>query len=298
VEKESVFEPFCGCGGLGTGFSKFFWVAYAIDIKRCCVETYRSNHPETAVQLRDVRDITGCQHDFDGVVGVIGGPPCQSFSRLNLRKRAGDPRSSLLEEFVRLVGEIQPRFFLLENVPTVPAEKKKSVIRIGKSLDYSVTSAILNAADYGAAQNRRRWIVVGLRGGAWGPPAKRRPRTVRQAFSTLGQNWGFMRSTPETLQRLAKTVPRTWIALTGGFKNAIRLSWDEPSPAVVNLKKVYMVHPSEDRNITLAEAAALQGFPSRYIWHGTESEIAQMLADAVPVEFAEALASSLVQDGR
>jgi len=140
--------------------------------------------------------------------------------------------------------------------------------------------------------------VVGTRSRAWVPPTSRSPKTVREAFGTIQKNWGFMKSTPETLQRLARTVPGTWVALTGKFKNATRLSWNSPSPAIVNLKKVYLVHPEENRNISLAEAAALQGFPSRYIWHGTESEIAQMLADAVPVEFAEALASSLIQDGR
>jgi DNA (cytosine-5)-methyltransferase 1 len=195
---ESVFEPFCGCGGLGTGFSKFFQVTYAIDIQRCCVDTYGANHPETTVQLRDVRDISGCQHDFDGVVGVIGGPPCQPFSRLNLKKRAVDPRSPLLEEFMRLVGEIRPRFYLLENIPAIPARKKKSIVRIGKSLGYNVSSLILNAADYGAAQHRRRWIVVGLRNRTWTPPAPRSPKTVREAFSTIQNNWGFMKSTPET----------------------------------------------------------------------------------------------------
>jgi DNA (cytosine-5)-methyltransferase 1 len=73
----------------------------------------------------------------------------------------------------------------------------------------------------------------------------------------------------------------------------IRLSWNLPAPTVVNLKKVYMVHPDEVRNITLAEAAALQGFPSDYVWRGSESDIAQMIANAMPAQLAESIAGSL-----
>jgi DNA (cytosine-5)-methyltransferase 1 len=81
--------------------------------------------------------------------------------------------------------------------------------------------------------------------------------------------------------------------MSGNFKNMTRLEWESPAPAVVNLKKVYMVHPAELRNISLAEAAALQGFPPGYIWHGTESQEAQMIANAMPRELAEAIAGSL-----
>jgi len=288
-----IFEPFCGAGGMGTGFSKFFPISLAADMKKAAVKTYSANHPETRVLLADVRDLSGSLHDFEGVVGVIGGPPCQPWSRLNLRRKPDDPREELMGEFMRLVGEIRPLFWVLENVPTVPSERKESVLLLGRRLGYQVYSMYLDAANYGAAQHRRRWIVVGIRGRGWAPPEPRPPKTVREAFATLTENWGLMRSSPEVLDRLSRTVPHRWIPLTGGFKNAIRLVWDEPSPTVVNLKKVYMVHPEENRNISLAEAAALQGFPPDYRWYGTESEIAQMVADAMPVELASALAESL-----
>ena len=70
-------------------------------------------------------------------------------------------------------------------------------------------------------------------------------------------------------------------------------SWDRPAPTVVNLKKVYMVHPGENRNISLAEAASLQGFPVGYQWKGNESQIAQMIANAMPAQLARAIAGSL-----
>ena len=293
-----IFEPFCGAGGMGTGFSRFFPISLAVDVKRAAVRTYSANHPGVRVLQADVRDLSGCLRDFEGIIGVIGGPPCQPWSRLNLRRKARDPREELMGEFMRLVGEIRPRFWVLENVPTVPGDRRESVLLQGRRLGYRVHSVRLDAADYGAAQHRRRWIAVGTTRRAWAPPRTRAPRTVREAFATLRRNWGMMRSSPEILSRLSRTIPHRWISLTGGFKNAIRLVWDEPSPTVVNLKKVYMVHPSEDRNISLAEAAALQGFPPEYLWCGTESEVAQLIADAMPVELAEAIAETLVEEVR
>ena len=72
-----------------------------------------------------------------------------------------------------------------------------------------------------------------------------------------------------------------------------RMKWDEPAPTVCNPKKVYMVHPDECRNISLAEAAALQGFPPDYVWHGNEGAIAQMIANAMPAEMAAAVAGAI-----
>jgi DNA (cytosine-5)-methyltransferase 1 len=81
--------------------------------------------------------------------------------------------------------------------------------------------------------------------------------------------------------------------MTGEYGNIIKLQWDAPAPTVVNVKKVYMVHPREIRNISLAEAAALQGFPPGYAWHGTDTQIAQMIANAMPAEMAAAVAGAI-----
>lgn len=118
-------------------------------------------------------------------------------------------------------------------------------------------------------------------------------RTVREAFAGLRDNWGMMRSSPETVQRLATAPTEDWVAMNGQYRNMIRLRWDEPAPTVCNPKKVYMVHPVECRNISLAEAAALQGFPPEYIWHGSDTAIAQMIANAMPAEMAAAVAGAL-----
>jgi DNA (cytosine-5)-methyltransferase 1 len=289
----TVAEFCCGAGGMAQGFAPFFEIVHAVDIKPEVVQTYGANHPETQVRRQDIRLLTGCRGDFDGMTGVIGGPPCQGSSIINTKRCADDPRNELMGEFMRLVSEIRPGFFVMENVPGVPAERKNAVIRDGELSGYTVSSVYLNAAEYGAAQTRKRWIVVGIRGNKWTQPEPRPARTVRAAFAGIREPWGLMQSRPDTLARLARSIPGEWTGITGNFRSMIRLEWDRPAPAVVNLKKVYMVHPDEVRNISLAEAAALQGFPPAFVWKGNESQIAQMIANAMPAELAGAIAGSL-----
>lgn len=292
TEKNSVCEFFCGAGGMGQGFSQFFDISSAIDISKSAVNTYQANHKETQVRRQDVRHITGCRGDFYGITGIIGGPPCQGSSIINTKRCKEDPRNALMGEFMRLVEEIRPEFFVMENVPGVPKDIKQAVIDVGKAARYDVKSIFMNASEYGAAQTRKRWVVIGTKNKKWISPRPEPSKTVREAFAPIKKNWGIMRSSESTLQKLKTSTPEGWTAMTGQFKNMIRLSWDEPAPAVVNLKKVYMVHPLENRNISLAEAAALQGFPPGYQWKGTESDIAQMIANAMPAELAGSIAGS------
>ena len=290
----TVCELFCGAGGMGLGFSQHFEIVEAVDIARDAIRTYGANHPETDARQKDVRNLSSARGDFDGITGVIGGPPCQAWSRRNIRKDANDPRALLLDEFMRIVEEVRPRWFVAENVTTVPKAAKQSVTQKAEALGYRVTSACLNAADYGAAQTRRRWIAIGIRDGASLAQITPTPaRTVRQAFAGIRENWGVMQSSPGTLARLATASTDEWAAMNGEYRNMIRLQWDSPAPTVCNPKKVYMVHPGECRNISLAEAAALQGFPPGYIWKGNEGAIAQMVANAMPAEMAAAIAGAL-----
>lgn len=292
ITEQQVLELFCGAGGMGQGFSHHFQIAKAIDISEPAVRTYGANHAETEARREDVRLLTGCRGDFDGMTGVIGGPPCQGSSIINTKRCAADPRNELMTEFMRLVTEIKPAWFVMENVPGVPADRKGSVISAGQAGGYTVKSVYMNAAEYGAFQTRKRWIVVGIRGREWILPATRPAATVQQAFSQIQNNWGMMQSNPRTLEALARATYE-WTPISGKFRNMIKLQRDKPAPAVVNLKKVYMVHPDEVRNISLAEAAVLQGFPAGYIWKGTESQTAQMIANAMPAQLAEAIAGSL-----
>jgi len=299
--QRTIMDTFCGPGGMGLGFGKFFDVTYAIDNEPHAVQTYHANHHDTQVQQQDIRNISGARHDFDGITGVIGGSPCQQWSRRNINKKKDDPRAELPWEYMRLVEEIRPQFFVFENVTYTPEKVKLKLIKIGKALGYNVVSQCVNAADYGAAQTRRRWIVIGLLNrfveNLLVTPKNTEQKTVGSVMSHLNNNWGFMQSHPDTLEKLSKATA-TWSSLSGEegmYETIVKLQWDKPAPAVVNVKKVYMVHPMENRNISLAEAAALQGFPGDYIWHGNQRSIAQQIANAMPVELATAIARSIAR---
>jgi len=278
---------------MGLGFSQHFEIVKAVDIMPAAVRTYGSNHPDTETRKNDVRNLTGCRGDFDGITGIIGGPPCQAWSRRNIRKVENDPRARLVDEYMRLVEEVKPRFFVVENVVGIPKAVKEGVAAKGRELGYQIRSACLNASQYGAAQTRRRWICIGVRDGGLSGLRITPARTVRQAFAPLCKNWGLMQSRPATIAKMATATPDTWAPMSGKYGNMIRLEWDQPAPTVVNPKKVYMVHPGEVRNISLAEAAALQGFPPGYIWKGSDTDIAQMIANAMPAEMADAIAEAI-----
>ena len=298
TEPIDVLESFCGPGGMGIGFSQHFHITQAIDISKPACETYRANHHDTQVLQRDIRDLSCARGDFQGITGMIGGPPCQQWSRRNIRKKKNDPRRLLPGHYLRVVEEIKPEFFVLENVPYTPEIEKEKIIKRAKKIGYNVSSHCLTASDYGAAQTRRRWVVVGTLHGTWSPARMTpvAPRTVNDVFRDLTNNWGFMKSRPDTLEKLSRATT-DWTSLSeddDDYKTIIKLQLDKPAPAVVNVKKVYMVHPTEIRNISLAEAAALQGFPQTYQWRGgNQREIGQMIANAMPTEFAEALAGSI-----
>lgn len=290
---EQVCELFCGAGGMGLGFSQHFEIAKAVDIMPAAVKTYGANHPDTCTRKQDVRNLSGCRGDFEGITGIIGGPPCQAWSRRNIRKVVDDPRAQLVDEYMRVVEEVYPQFFVVENVVGIPKATKDKVVAQGKALGYQIASACLNASHYGAAQTRRRWICIGTRGNTLNTIHPSQARTVRQAFAPILKNWGMMQSRPATLAKLATATSDEWAPMSGKYGNMIKLEWDKPAPTVVNPKKVYMVHPGECRNISLAEAAALQGFPPGYIWKGSDTDKAQMIANAMPAEMAEAIASAI-----
>lgn len=289
-----VADLFCGAGGISIGFNKFFDVTLAVDWKSDPCKTYRHNL-SGVVKQQDIRNITGCQKDFDGLIGVIAGLPCQPFSTLNTRKSHNDPRRNLWKDFMRVVKEVKPIFFLMENVQTISNDIKMGILREGKRLGYIVSHKILDSSDYGVAQTRKRWIVVGTRKPFAFPLAQLYPAiTVRTAFSQIQENKGFGNTRPETIERFSEVPIGKWVPIsTGRFRNATRLPWNQPSPTVVNIAKVYMIHPLKNRIISETEAAVLQDFPANYWFAGNRTSRTQQIADAAPASLMRAIAKQL-----
>lgn len=203
--KLTVLDLFAGCGGMSLGFEMAgFNVALANEIDEWAADTYEFNHPGTKLMRGDIRSISDWQSLLDGIkdiTGVVGGPCCQGFSLCG-RRDPKDPRNSLFMDFARCVSEVQPLFFVMENVPGILSMRTASgdrvvgiIISKFESIGYEVDYSVLNAADFGVPQSRRRVFFIGFRKGAlrkvWSfkehGPGDHQLVTVDMAISDLPQ---------------------------------------------------------------------------------------------------------------
>ena len=257
---------------------------------------------------------------------LAGCPPCQGFSRLRTLNRTlpiNDPRNDLVEDFLRFVDALLPKTIMMENVPALVTDGRFSILCAEiKSLGYEYVVNILDAADYGVAQRRKRLILLASRVHSPKIAAKNSHRiTVRQALHGVGapsrtkdalHAVGEKRS--QAVKNLIKLIPKNGGSRSdlpesyqlachrraNGFHDVYgRMAWDDVSPTItsgcINPSKGRFLHPSYNRTITLREAALLQGFPKDYIFkttHGKEA-VALMIGNALPPPFIAAHASAL-----
>jgi DNA (cytosine-5)-methyltransferase 1 len=194
-----IVDLFCGCGGFSLGAHVAgLPVSVAVDIDPILTSSFRKNFPKTKLLNEDISTLTGkaLVEKAGGAVDLVfGGPPCQAFSTIG-RRSADDPRRSLLGHFFRIVDELQPKFFVMENVPGLTAAYAGGLLSAGLDLlrdRYAVLKpTILNAADFGAATNRKRLFVLGARKDDCDPIRaadidrfRRAPATVRDAIDDL-----------------------------------------------------------------------------------------------------------------
>jgi DNA (cytosine-5)-methyltransferase 1 len=163
-----AIDLYCGCGGFSLGAHQAgFDVLAAFDIDPVLTSSFARNFPSTTLHLRDLATLTGDQ--INELVGqdidlIFGGPPCQGFSSIGLRD-AGDPRRTLLGHFFRIVSEVRPRAFVMENVTGLDHQGARQVLNAGLEMvaqGYEILGPlILDAANYGAATKRKRLFVIG-----------------------------------------------------------------------------------------------------------------------------------------
>lgn len=168
----TVIDLFCGAGGFSQGFYQAgFKVLLGIDNDEEAIKTYGSNFPNSKSILADMRKMTGssilslARVEADKVDVIIGGPPCQGFS-LSGKREIDDERNSLYLSFHRIVDEIRPKIFVMENVPGMvnlfKGQIKEKIISDFEKIGYKVFLKILTASDYGVPQHRKRAFFVGL----------------------------------------------------------------------------------------------------------------------------------------
>lgn len=328
-----AFDLFCGCGGLTLGLKQAgFRVVYGVDIDPLSMETYRMNHPEVRTHLGNIRKLSIAKlmkrlrlrpGDLDLLAGC---PPCQGFSTmrtLNGGKQINDPQNDLVFEFLRFVLWLRPKAVMLENVPGLLTDRRMgSLLAVLKWLGYRYKCDVLNAADFGVPQRRRRMIMLAARRIEVAfAEADTERTTVRTAIGSLpmaGKSGDPLHDLPEKrtarVIELITKVPKDGGSRTdlgsedqldchkkcSGFKDVYgRMAWENVAPTITtgcfNPSKGRFLHPEANRAITLREAALLQSFPHDYQFSlkKGKSGVAAMVGNALPPEFIRRVAGDL-----
>ena len=298
----TLIDLFAGCGGLTRGFldSRRFRAVFAVEWDADAAATYRANFGDHVFRGPIER-----VEEFPKVDVIVGGPPCQGFSPLNMRG-VGLERRTLWREYLRALREAEPDAFLMENVPQLlRSAEYASFKEAAQDLGYEIADGVLNAADFGVPQTRRRAIAIGSRlgsptlpAGKYQPPgsapgAARAWRTVRDAIADLparpdDRAWHNARNPRrlsveryETIpgegegrfqlaERRPEITPACWLRKKTGSTDVFgRLWWDRPAYTIrtefYKPEKGRYLHPSEHRPITVREAARLMSFPDDFV---------------------------------
>lgn len=337
IPKLLAVDLFAGAGGMTLGLKRAgFSVVGAVEIDSLACETYRANHPEVHLWEVDIRELEPVdvlqQLELEpGELGLVAGcPPCQGFSSittLNGNRTVDDARNDLVAEYGRFVRELRPRALLMENVPGLASDPRMAdLCDVLEELGYPVREGIniLNASDFGVPQRRRRLVMVAA-DHLTVPFAKPNAEhlTVRDTIENLPQAGSSddplhdfpERRSPEVMARIiaiphdggsrADLGPDAQLKChknSTGFKDIYgRMAWNKPAPTItggcVNPSKGRFLHPSENRAITLREAALLQGFPPDYSFSLRKGKFAAaaMIGNALPPAFVEAHARQVLE---
>jgi DNA (cytosine-5)-methyltransferase 1 len=299
-----VVSLFSGAGGFDLGARLAgHQVIWANDILPDAVATYRRNLGEHAV-LGDIAGIP--TREIPRADMVIGGFPCQGFSIANWNRSANDPRNRLYRAFVRVVSELQPSYFVAENVRGILSLEGGAVferiLRDFRDSGYRVRYALLNAANYGVPQNRFRVFILGVREDIGSeppfPPAPTHGRTAGlKQFVPIGEALRGL-PTPSASCRLANHVGSQFKLKHNGYINHRRVDPSKPAPTVTargDTRGGAMInyHPNGKRRLTVRETAIVQGFPLDFVFEGSMTSAYLQVGNAVPPPLAAHVLSCL-----
>lgn len=339
TSRYTCLEGFSGPGGMSLGLSQAgFDVRLAFDLNPWAVSTYNANLGPHSIQA-DARELSGAgllaKADLrQGTLDLFaGGPPCQGFSKQKRGAHLGDSRNELVLQFARLTAEIVPRFFVLENVAMLGGKRGKQFLSDLQRvlLNYQLYPEFYNSADFGLAQTRERFILVGRRrdvDAAFKVPTPRclpwrtvgdvlcglpeppmdysehpdfanhqRARVTAlniRRFSFVPQGGGWQ-DIPEALRLACHQDVDT---SRGGWPDVYgRLRWDGQCPTITggfdSFTRGRYGHPLQDRPLTPREAARLQGFPDSYRFMGNRGDVRSQIGNAVPPPLAKAIGEAV-----
>jgi DNA (cytosine-5)-methyltransferase 1 len=335
-------DSFSGAGGLSLGLNEAgFEILLSFDIDAKCIETIKSNpkyftHPALCTDIRNMLDghllkTTGLKQGE--LFLLAGGPPCQGFSIQRIGKDT-DNRNELVLLYGKLVDEVRPMFFVMENVSGIQGKRGGAVltelIKKMENIGYNVHKQLIDAQDYGVPQRRKRIILVGERsdiGATYDfPKPKSEKSCVRDAI-------GFLPPPPENgnphpdypLHRRDRLSEKNILRINAlqqgqgrdflpeelladchrmdstiiGHRNVYgRMAWDAVAPTITarfdSFTRGLFGHPEQTRSISLCEGALLQTFPLDFAFTGSKIEIARQIGNAVPPKLAKVIGESII----
>jgi len=323
----TVISTFAGCGGSSLGYR---WAGFnellAVDFNANVERSFNANFPDVPFWRRDITEVTaGEVLSFCGIgkgdLDVLdGSPPCQGFSIAG-KRNIQDPRNSLFGDFVRLVSGLRPKVFVMENVPGMAIGTYRGVfnevLTVLRSTGYSVLCRLMNAANHGVPQSRRRLIFIGVRPDLGVPPVFPDPLG---GVMTSGDAIDGVDSSDEELAwarwladdhdcASSKIVKRAFLLMRPGengsryfdgkYFNYVKLHPDRPSPTILTMPTGYRnryFHWSDARNITVSECRRLCSFPDSFRLSGRLHEQWTQLGNSVMPRFMEAVAGTVKRD--
>ena len=326
-----IVSLFSGCGGLDLGFEKAgFKVIWANEYDKNFWATYRHNFPKTHLETRSITDLKA--QDIPDCDGIIGGPPCQSWSAIGSHRGIEDERGQLfLNDYVRIIKAKKPKFFVAENVPGMMYEKhakaRNKILNKLKNLGYNVSIQLQNTNDYKVPQTRQRVIIVGYASGyeTFFVPLK---PFQKKPILKHGEVYKIYKNYPQPARvktggKVNRDLPLpnheymdTSYSYIYMSRNRVR-SWDEPSftiqasgrhapchpqaPKFVPVKKdVMKFKPGSKRlyrRLSVRECASIQTFPINFLFkYQSIDQGYKMVGNAVPVNFAKCIAQKIYID--
>lgn len=307
-----VVDLFSGAGGFSRGFhQEGLPISLAVEIDHDAARTYSANFPNAIVLEEDIREITS--REIKDIVGrevdiLIGSPPCEAFTSANpnridepVRRLYDDPRGSLTLEFIRLVNQLRPKIFVMENVQGLinSSVLREAVEYEFRRVGYEPFLNLLFAEDYGNPSHRSRVFIsnIPLR-----PKKYRRRVTVWEAIWDLQDKLNLFPNHETTelnerkLVEISKLGYEEYLSMYEGAKGQriplyMRLNPDELAPTVMGASK--FVHPYENRFLTVREQARLMSYPDEHYFYGSRDSQYNQVGESVPVTLSRAIAKEV-----
>lgn len=320
-KKPVLVSLFAGAGGLDLGFKKAgFETVWANEYDKTITPTFKKNFPKVHLDERSIVAISDEEIKAIGVIdGVIGGPPCQSWSEAGARRGIDDHRGRLFHDYVRFIKILKPKFFLAENVHGLMHSRNKesfeNIKKMFKKEGYIVEAKLLKASNYGVPQDRERVFIVGynatffMSGYSFPEPLTEPKVTLRDAIGYLSKvSIGSKKYLNHDL-----TPDQTFSPIYMS-RNRVR-SWDEQSFTILATDRHIPIHPSAPkmekvgkdqmrfvpghhyRRLTVRECAEVQTFPKdfEFIYSNVRNGY-KMIGNAVPVKLAYHVAEVILKD--